>query len=632
MLRLIGINKKYDEIIYDNLNLEINDGFIWLRGKSGCGKSTLLKIIAKDTKYQGKVLFNNKEIAKNDICYVASDQNAIMDATLFENFMALRKKSNIEKNKQMEYFYGLMALFNLPKELVHMEYKALSTGQRKRFIFVLSLFLNKKIYLYDELTENLDEENRIIIYKAIKTLAIDHFVIFVSHDEKIREYVNTILTLENKEIKKEELIINNGGISLDVKGENDKEIVKYKSRFKRPLNIIMYVMTLIYLIVIFNTLRNVVFIIESNNLPKEDCVLNCYSINDIDQNTKNNTNLYSGFYLSFNYKGITSSIGSTDSIVSYDFLFRKNKLIKGRYPQKEDEVMITDKLFEAIYTCSDFYEKLLEIYIKDYEDEQSYIKNSYEERKADCLEKIKYCKTIKCDNYSDIVISDSTKETKLKVVGVLKSNYNAIVLNEANYDYYEENLTKDKAVMTKKPLKNVKNLLDYMDEHVFTNGTTRKADFKTTIKHNFYYLESQDSSYLIGSLVDEYLIKNITINFIAFGIISIAYVVLLLFKAKLLRNEIVFYNWCGYSFKDKLKEYLLRLFIIPSFIFISIGIIYHLIYYYVNNNPKDHLYQKYAYGYSSNNIYIFLSLVIMLVIYNLGMLIILFKTKRNEGV
>ncbi len=628
MLSLIGISKKYDEIIYDNLNLEINNGFIWLRGKSGCGKSTLLKIIAKDTKYQGKVLFNNKEIAKNDICYVASDQNAIMEATLFENFMALRKKSNIEKNKQMEYFYGLMELFNLPKELVHMEYKALSTGQRKRFIFVLSLFLNKKIYLYDELTENLDEENRIIIYKAIKTLAIDHFVIFVSHDEKIREYVNTILTLENKEIKKEELIINKGGISLDVKGENDKKVVKYKSRFKRPLNIIMYVMTLIYLIVIFNTLRNVAFIIESNNLPKEDCVLNSYNIDDIDQDTKNNTKLYEMFNFSAKYKGEPPIY----PIVSYDFLFKKNKLIKGRYPQKEDEVMITDKLFEVIYTCSDFYETLLEIYIKAYEDEQPYIKNSYEERIADCLEKINYCKTIKCDNYSDIDIYDSTKETKLKVVGVLKSNYNVIVLNEENYDYYEENLTKDKAVMTKKPLKNVKNLLDYMDELVFTNGTTRKADFKTTIKHNFYYLESQSSSYLIGSLVDEYLIKNITINFIAFGIISIAYVVLLLFKAKLLRNEIVFYNWCGYSFREKLKEYLLRMFIIPSLIFVSIGIIYHLIYYYVNNNPKDHLYQKYAYGYSSNNIYIFLSLVIMLVIYNVGMLIILFKTKRNEGV
>ena len=217
MLRLIGINKKYDEIIYDNLNLEINDGFIWLRGKSGCGKSTLLKIIAKDTKYQGKVLFNNKEIAKNDICYVASDQNAIMEATLFENFMALRKKSNIEKNKQMEYFYGLMDLFHLPRALVHMEYKALSTGQRKRFIFVLSLFLNNKIYLYDELTENLDEENRIIIYEAIKTLALNHFVIFVSHDELIKNYVNEVLTLNDKTITKEITRENKGGISLDVK-------------------------------------------------------------------------------------------------------------------------------------------------------------------------------------------------------------------------------------------------------------------------------------------------------------------------------------------------------------------------------------------------------------------------------
>ena len=624
MLRLIGINKKYDEIIYDNLNLEINDGFIWLRGKSGCGKSTLLKIIVKDTKYQGKVLFNNKEIAKNDICYVASDQNAIMDATLFENFMALRKKSNIEKNKQMEYFYGLMALFNLPKELVHMEYKALSTGQRKRFIFVLSLFLNKKIYLYDELTENLDEENRIIIYKAIKTLAIDHFVIFVSHDEKIREYVNTILTLENKEIKKEELIINNGGISLDVKGENDKEVVKYKSRFKRPLNIIMYVMTLIYLIVIFNTLRNVAFIIESNNLPKEDCVLNSYYINDV-SNELNDNKLYECFVLNVLHKDLDFSFNSW---TFYDFSFENNKLIKGRYPQKEDEVMVTDKLFEVIYGYSYFFQTILNNEIESfekYDDKNDLFINEYQKR-------IDICKNISLDDYNDLFV-ENNDDFRLKIVGVVKSNYSAVILNETNYDYYKENLS-DFFTYSSKSKLNFYSIYDRNNKYQsFSNNVEYRSEkMSEYLITDYWSLNNVNDYKLIKKLVNNDLIKNITINFIAFGIISIAYAVLLLFKTKLLRNEIVFYNWCGYSFKDKLKEYLLRLFIIPSFIFISIGIIYHLIYYYVNNNPKDHLYQKYAYGYSSNNIYIFLSLVIMLVIYNLGMLIILFKTKKNEGI
>ncbi len=101
---------------------------------------------------------------------------------------------------------------------------------------------------------------------------------------------------------------------------------------------------------------------------------------------------------------------------------------------------------------------------------------------------------------------------------------------------------------------------------------------------------------------------------------------------KLLRNEIVFYNWCGYSFKDKLKEYALKLFVIPSIVITIISIIYHFIYYLINNTIKGQVYQYYAYGYENKLVFIIISVILIIFIYNLSMVFLLLKTKKNEGV
>ena len=46
MIKLKNVNKKYDKLILNNLNITFENGLIGIIGSSGCGKSTLLNLIS----------------------------------------------------------------------------------------------------------------------------------------------------------------------------------------------------------------------------------------------------------------------------------------------------------------------------------------------------------------------------------------------------------------------------------------------------------------------------------------------------------------------------------------------------------------------------------------------------------
>ena len=46
MIELKNVNKKYDKLILNNLNISFESGLIGILGRSGCGKSTLLNLIS----------------------------------------------------------------------------------------------------------------------------------------------------------------------------------------------------------------------------------------------------------------------------------------------------------------------------------------------------------------------------------------------------------------------------------------------------------------------------------------------------------------------------------------------------------------------------------------------------------
>ena len=60
MIKLKNVNKKYDKLILNNLNITFENGLIGIIGSSGCGKSTLLNLISLlDNDYEGDIYFNN---------------------------------------------------------------------------------------------------------------------------------------------------------------------------------------------------------------------------------------------------------------------------------------------------------------------------------------------------------------------------------------------------------------------------------------------------------------------------------------------------------------------------------------------------------------------------------------------
>ena len=65
MIEIKDLNKRFnDKIIFDNLNLIINDGeMIAVSGASGSGKTTLLNILGKlDEEYTGDVIIDTKNL------------------------------------------------------------------------------------------------------------------------------------------------------------------------------------------------------------------------------------------------------------------------------------------------------------------------------------------------------------------------------------------------------------------------------------------------------------------------------------------------------------------------------------------------------------------------------------------
>ena len=99
VIKLINICKKYDDkVIFDNLNLEINEGeFVSIVGESGAGKSTLLNIIGLlETADSGDIIIHNVKnpklqkrsgsiLLRNNIAYLFQNYGLIDNETVLEN-------------------------------------------------------------------------------------------------------------------------------------------------------------------------------------------------------------------------------------------------------------------------------------------------------------------------------------------------------------------------------------------------------------------------------------------------------------------------------------------------------------------------------------------------------------------
>ncbi len=199
-----------DLTVINDLSISIKEGeFISLIGPSGSGKSTVLNMLGcLDTPTSGNITINNQDITNlnktqlanfrgEHIGFIFQSFNLIPVLTVYENIeYPLIMIQNLAENERK------MRIEKLLKEVGMFEQKdktpdKISGGQMQRVAIARALVTNPKIVFADEPTANLDSKTAHMIIDLMKKIQKEHNTtfIFATHDEKIVENVDRLITL-----------------------------------------------------------------------------------------------------------------------------------------------------------------------------------------------------------------------------------------------------------------------------------------------------------------------------------------------------------------------------------------------------------------------------------------------------
>jgi putative ABC transport system ATP-binding protein len=193
--------------------------FAGLVGPSGSGKTTLLNIIGSlDSPSEGEVfvlgnstsLLSHKQSAKLrniHIGFIFQTFNLLPVYNVYENVefaLLLQKLSGSERRKAVMDALEWVGLTDKVKSKPSM----LSGGECQRVAIARSMVKRPEIVLADEPTANLDSGNSHHILQTMKNLnrELKTTFIFATHDEKVMQYLNRIISLEDGKVVKDNFI------------------------------------------------------------------------------------------------------------------------------------------------------------------------------------------------------------------------------------------------------------------------------------------------------------------------------------------------------------------------------------------------------------------------------------------
>ncbi len=217
-IELKNINFSYDnniEIIKD-LNLGINKNeIIGIIGESGVGKSTVINLLTSLLKAEdGKIIVDGREISNNidfrrykNLFSVSSQDSYLLDGTIKDNIIfGSNEKFSKEKIEDAIKFSGLeKTIKNLPQGIetfVGSTIKELSSGQKQRISIARSIYSDRKILIFDEATNALDEENEKFIFDNLRKIRLEKTIIIISHKPDNLKICDKIYKIENKNLTK----------------------------------------------------------------------------------------------------------------------------------------------------------------------------------------------------------------------------------------------------------------------------------------------------------------------------------------------------------------------------------------------------------------------------------------------
>lgn len=203
----------------DNVSFSVEKGeFLAIIGPSGSGKSTLLHILGGvDVPTSGSVVINQTDISNLDetalaifrrrqIGLIYQFYNLIPILTVQENLtLPLLLDGRKPDKKQID---TLVKRLGLENRLDHLP-NQLSGGQQQRVSIGRALVNNPAPMLADEPTGNLDSENSKEIISLLRQFnkEFNQTVIIITHDEKIANSADRVITIEDGKITGDEVRI-----------------------------------------------------------------------------------------------------------------------------------------------------------------------------------------------------------------------------------------------------------------------------------------------------------------------------------------------------------------------------------------------------------------------------------------
>lgn len=191
MIKFVNVDKSFNgNLIIKDINFTFDTELYCLCGVSGSGKTTILNLIyGIEQPDNGKIDISPIQI----ISYVAVEGDNIESLTAFDNLKLVCKDK--KKISAIAETLGLSKVLKRKASL-------LSAGERQR-LSVARAYLNDapSIFLFDEITANLDFEYSEVVFHVLSEMSLRKTVIIATHDSSIaRKYCKRILLIENHEL------------------------------------------------------------------------------------------------------------------------------------------------------------------------------------------------------------------------------------------------------------------------------------------------------------------------------------------------------------------------------------------------------------------------------------------------
>ena len=243
MLRIDNITKSFEnelgevKNVFNGLNLNIEQGdFISIIGSNGAGKSTLLDTITGNIiPDSGKINIDGKDITNMpkhkrgsfiSKVYQNPSVGTAPSMTVFENLsMADNKGKSFGfslglNKKRKEYYRALLKELGLGIEnQMDTEVKSLSGGQRQCLALIMATLNKPKVLLLDEHTAALDPKTSKIIMNKTREIVEKNRISTLMITHNLQDAINYGNRL---------IMLHNGEILLDVKGEEKRELTPEK--------------------------------------------------------------------------------------------------------------------------------------------------------------------------------------------------------------------------------------------------------------------------------------------------------------------------------------------------------------------------------------------------------------------